>query len=61
MTTYAAAAAAAVLYGWGLVMLFVIRSQRHKAATGSTGFNGFRRTPGVVARAAGICFAAAVA
>lgn len=60
MSATVSAAAAAVLYAGGLLMLFVIRSQRHKAATGSTGFNGFRRTPGVVARVAGLCFAAAV-
>jgi len=50
---------AAVLYGFGLVMLFVIRSLQHKAATGMTGFNGFTKTPGVAPRLAGICFAAA--
>jgi protein-S-isoprenylcysteine O-methyltransferase Ste14 len=60
MSAYVGAAAAAVLYGWGLVMLFWIRTRQHKAATGSTGFNGFRKTPGAAARVAGICFAAAI-
>ncbi|HEX8510291.1 MAG TPA: isoprenylcysteine carboxylmethyltransferase family protein [Propionibacteriaceae bacterium] len=60
MSAYFAAAAAAVLYGWGLVMLFWIRTRQHKAATGSSGFNGFTRTPGIAARVAGVCFAAAV-
>jgi protein-S-isoprenylcysteine O-methyltransferase Ste14 len=60
MSAYFGAAAAAVLYAWGLVLLFVIRTREHKAATGSSGFNGFARTPGIVARVAGIGFAVAV-
>lgn len=60
MSAYVGAAAAAVLYASGLLMLFLIRSRRHRAATGSSGFNGFRRTPGIAARVAGICFAVAV-
>jgi protein-S-isoprenylcysteine O-methyltransferase Ste14 len=60
VSAYFGAAAASVLYAWGLVMLFVIRSRQHKAATGSSGFNGFARTPGVAARVAGSCFAVAV-
>jgi protein-S-isoprenylcysteine O-methyltransferase Ste14 len=60
MSAYFGAAAAAVLYAWGLVMLFVIRTRQHKTATGSSGFNGFARTPGIAARVAGIGFAVAV-
>ena len=49
MSGYLGASAAAVLYGCGLAVLFVIRSRRHKAATGSSGLNGFTRTPGAAA------------
>jgi protein-S-isoprenylcysteine O-methyltransferase Ste14 len=59
MSTQIAALFAAVLYGVGLVMLFVIRSLQHKASTGSTGFNGFTKTPELAPRLAGICFATA--
>ena len=61
MSAPLSAVAAAVLYAAGLVLLFWVRSRRHKAATGSSGFNGFTRTPGAAARVAGICFAVAVA
>ena len=61
MSAHLGAVAAAVVYAAGLVMLFLVRSRRHKAATGSSGFNGFTKTPGLAARVAGICFAVAVA
>ncbi|HYP44171.1 MAG TPA: isoprenylcysteine carboxylmethyltransferase family protein [Propionibacteriaceae bacterium] len=60
MTASFVAGGAALLYAGGLVTLFLIRSRRHKAATGSSGFNGFARTPGTTPRVAGMCFAAAL-
>lgn len=60
MSGYYGAVAAAVLYAIGLLLLLVVRSRRHKIATGSSGFHGFTKTPHLAARVAGICFAVAV-
>lgn len=51
---------AAVLYAGGAVVLFGVRSWRHRRATGSWGFNGFSRDRGGWAQAAGMIFVAAV-
>jgi len=54
------AAAATVLYACGAVVLFGVRSWQQRRATGSTGFNGFSRSRGSWAKAAGLLFGVAL-
>ena len=60
MTEEFAAAAAVVLYAAGAVMLFGVRSWRHKRATGRYGFNGFAHHRAGYAQLAGLSFLVAV-
>ena len=60
MTADFGAAAAAVLYGAGAVVLLGVRGWRHKRMTGSSGFNVLAADRDPAARLAGGCFGLAL-
>lgn len=54
------AVSAVLLYAAALIILLGVRSGQHYRATGTTGFNGFRRGNSAAARLAGAGFVLAI-